>query len=473
MKIPIELRTDSYKIGGHWNMLPDDLEGVHSYDASRLGAEFKETTLFGVQYYLKEYFCGPVFNLNSIKIAEEVCRGHFGNDSAFNKKGWVELYEKTGGILPLSIRAVPEGTSVPVGDGNVLFNVESTIKEGRWVVGYYEPLLSKVWATSLVATLARECKKDLRFYLEKSSDDLSGLNFMLHGFGYRSCSSEEGSGILDMAALTSFYGTDTVISLLYAQNYYGADINNLAWSVPASEHQIMTADGKDGELGIIKSLLNKYPKGILSVVADSYDYYRFVRDYVCGILKNTILNRDGVFVIRPDSITPTHPNPESLVLWTVETLWEKIGGMINSKGYKVINKKFKVLWGDGIDKDGITKILDILVINGFSVEVMVFGKGGNYVQKGIYRDRQRSAFKASAMKRNGVWNGIIKDPLDKSKTSKSGRLKLIIDENGQYKTINDLNPLYNTCQDQLVEVFRDGELKIDYNFEEIRKRAAL
>lgn len=472
MRLPLELRTDSYKGGSHWNMLENNVEAVHSYFASRKGAEFNQTVLFGLQYNLIEYLSGQVFDLNSIKYSEEVYKSHLGAD-AFNKKGWISLYEKTGGILPIKIKAIPEGIPVNVGRGNVLFNIENLIPEANWLVGYLEPLLSKVWGPSLVATLARECKKDLKFYLDKTSDTYSGLNFMLHGFGYRSSTSEESSGILDMAALTSFYGTDTVTSLWYANKYYDANYNNLAWSVPASEHQIMTQNGKDGELDIVKSLLKKYPDKILSVVADSYDYYRFVKDYICNLLKEEILNRDGVFVIRPDSITPIHSTPESLSLWTAETCWNSFGGTVNRKGFKVINPKVKCLWGDGINKEGIKKILHSLFENGFSVEFMVFGMGGNYVQKDIYRDRQRSAFKASAMKRNGNWQGIVKDPLDKSKSSLKGRTKLVLLENKEYDTITQENDGFEQYQDQLVEVFNNGEITKKWTFSEIRDRTKL
>ena len=144
-------------------------------------------------------------------------------------------------------------------------------------------------------------------------------------------------------------------------------------------------------------------------------------------------------------------------------LWEKFGGHINNKGYKVLNPKVGLIWGDGIDYNGIALILNAVKTIGFSVENLVFGQGGGLLQK-INRDTQRFAFKCSArLDKNGIWQDIYKDPIDKSKASKRGRLKLIKTEDG-YKTVRLEEPGENVME----LVYLNGELMKDYTFAEVR-----
>jgi nicotinamide phosphoribosyltransferase len=91
--------------------------------------------------------------------------------------------------------------------------------------------------------------------------------------------------------------------------------------------------------------------------------------------------------------------------------------------------------------------------------------GGGLLQK-LNRDTQRFAFKASAIKRAGVWIPVQKKPLDSTKASKAGRLSLVKDARG-YMTVAE------GTADELVTVFENGELLVDQTFEEIRARAAL
>ena len=84
----------------------------------------------------------------------------------------------------------------------------------------------------------------------------------------------------------------------------------------------------------------------------------------------------------------------------------------------------------------------------------------------VNRDTQRNAFKCSAQLRNGEWIDIFKKPLDSSKKSKKGRFKLLINDDFEFKTV----PKDAEGEDQLRTVFKDGELLIDENFEEIKNR---
>jgi hypothetical protein len=94
---------------------------------------FPNTVFFGLQYYLKAYLEGPRFTQADIAQADEFCRQHFG-DALFNRNGWTRLYEKHHGVLPVRIKAVPEGTVAPL--QNVLVTIENTDPEFPWVTNY-------------------------------------------------------------------------------------------------------------------------------------------------------------------------------------------------------------------------------------------------------------------------------------------------------------------------------------------------
>jgi nicotinamide phosphoribosyltransferase len=458
------LTTDSYKLN-HWNQYPAGTEKVYSYFECRKGAKFAETPFFGLQYIIKNHLEGVVVTREKIENAAKLCKAHFGDEKYFNREGWEYILNSYGGKLPVVIKAVEEGTVVPI--NNVLMTIENTDNKCFWLTNFLETILSQVWYPITVASLSREVKVTLNEYFTLTSDG-GLLNFGLHDFGFRGASSWESAGIGGAAHLINFLGTDTVVAMEVAVNYYNADLNGLAFSVAATEHSVMTALGKNGEEQVVENLLNEYPTGILSVVSDSYDIYNFVSNIVGTKFKDRILDRDGVFVVRPDSITPTHPTPEEEMVWIMENLWANIGGTINSKGYKVINPKVRVLWGDGIDIDGIKKILYAVTKAGFATEnIACFGMGGGLLQK-VNRDTQRCAFKCSAQYRDGQWYDIQKNPKDVSKASKKGKLKLI-KVDGEFETVGENDP----GEDYLKVVFYDGVLLNEVDFATIRKNAAL
>jgi nicotinamide phosphoribosyltransferase len=465
----IILATDSYKLN-HWNQYPKDTEGVYSYFESRKGATFPYTVFFGLQYLLKRYMVGQAVTRDDLDEARRLATQHFGNPALFNENGWERIVSEHGGRLPLRIKAVAEGTAVPT--GNVLMTVENTDPECFWLTNAMESMLTHVWYSSTVATLSNYTVNMIANHLRNTAHDLGALPFMLHDFGYRGATGHEAAGIGGAAHLVNSMGTDTLPALQIAQRYYGASLENLGFSVPATEHSVMTSKGRGGESEVIDQLLDEYPSGILSVVADSYDVYRFVHQ-VGTTFKDRIMARDGVFVVRPDSTTPDHNTPEELTLWIIEKLWHDFGGSANGKGYRILDPHVRVLWGDGIDPTGIDKILRVLEFHSFSAENMVFGMGGGLLQK-INRDTQRFAFKASAIKRDGEWHDVYKEPLDTTKTSKKGRLQLCRRESGEYVTYreNQTQP-FDIRRDCLLKtVFEDGKLIRDYSFDEVRKNAA-
>jgi nicotinamide phosphoribosyltransferase len=454
MKKNIVTMTDSYKFN-HWNQYPEGTDGVYSYFESRTGAKYNKTVFFGLQYFLKEYLAGKVVTRDNIEFAAELSKAHFGCDNMFNRDMWERILNRHSGRLPVMIKAVPEGTPVPV--SNVLFTVVNMDPLCAPLTNHLETLLSQVWASSTVATLSYEIYKLIEYYRE-ATGSRDGIKFGLHDFGYRGVSSVESAGIEGAGHLVNFLGTDTVKAMETAIEYYGAKMDGLAYSVPATEHSVMTSLGREGEQRLFGDLLKKYPTGILSVVIDSYDYRRFVNEIALRY-KDEILARNGKVVFRPDS-----GDPQSVTLEVLDGLNKIFGSTVNSKGYIELNPKVGVLWGDGIDYDGIRGILFAMRSHKYSANNIVFGMGGGLLQK-INRDVQRFAMKSSAQSRNGTWYDISKEPLDSSKTSKKGLLKLVKLDNGDYFTTGP----HNTLKDELQMVFLDGEITREYTFDEVRK----
>ncbi len=128
-----------------------------------------------------------------------------------------------------------------------------------------------------------------------------------------------------------------------------------------------------------------------------------------------------------------------------------------------------MIQGDGIGPEDIDILLNNLEARGWSADNLNFGMGGGLLQK-VNRDTYKFAMKCSAIKIDGVWKDVYKDPItDPGKTSKKGRLGVQLDADNEYETkrIEDINPLKN----QLELVFLNGRLEREQTFEDIRARA--
>lgn len=455
------LLTDSYKVTHHY-FYPKGTEKIYSYLESRVGAEFNKTIFYGLQYILKKYLEGQIVTQEKIDEADNLIANHIGPD-IFNSDGWQYILDEHDGHLPIEIKAVAEGTPVDV--GNALMTVENTDDKSYWLPNYLEPLLLQVWYPSTVATLSAEVRKLCNFYLEVTGSVKDNLDFMLHDFGYRGATSTESSMLSGSAHLLSFSGTDTIAALTIPENYYN-DSNLYGFSVQATEHSVMTSLGPEGEISQILNVIDNAKDGVLSLVIDSYNYRNFLEESgKSGTeLNEAILNfldgEDNKVVFRPDSGEPVSTTIDCLNL-----LSEGFGSHLTDKGYKVFDLNIGLLWGDGLNYQKIRDILFAMKSAGWAAQNIIFGMGGG-LHTAVNRDTQRNAFKCSAQLRDGVWHDIFKNPLDSSKKSKTGRFKLIR-ENNSFRTV----PIDSEGEDYLQTVFKDGELLIDDTFADIKQRA--
>jgi len=454
MKRNIILNVDSYK-ASHYLQYPPGTEIVYSYIESR-GGEYANTVFFGLQAYLKEYLVKRITR-DDVSEAKYFCKRH---GVPFNEEGWLYIIDHHGGKLPLKIDAVLEGTVIPT--KNVLVTVENTDPNCYWLTSYIETsILRAIWYPTTVATISAEIKKIILKYL-KRTDDNENVDFKLNDFGSRGVASLESCELGGMAHLINFQGTDNIPACLAVAEYYRSS-EMPGFSIPAAEHSTITSWGRDNEAKAYANMLEKYarPGALVAVVSDSYDIYNAV-EFIWGEqLKQKVVDSGAIVVIRPDS-----GNPPDVVCRVAALLDKKFGSTINSKGFKVLNN-VRIIQGDGVNKDSIEQILGRLALDNYSTENVSFGMGGALLQQ-LNRDTQKFAMKCSAIRINGEWHDVYKDPVeDPYKKSKKGRFTLI-EDNGKYYTL----PAGCVGNSALKTVYLNGELLINQTFEEIKARAS-
>lgn len=460
--------TDSYK-ATHAVQYPEGTTKVVSYLEARSSEVADYTVFFGLQYYLKRYLTGVVLTREDIDNAEIFWKAHFGA-TYFKRELFDYIVDVHGGKLPLKIKAVEEGAKVSL--HNVLMTIENTDPNCYWLTNFVETLLLKVWNPITIATNSHVIRNILRSYLiETGCEDVEGtVCWMLHDFGFRGTSSEETAGIAAMSHLLSFMGTDTVAGIFFGRKYYNTD-EMLGYSVAAGEHSVATSYGREGEIEYFRKMLTIYPTGIVSVISDSFHILEAIDKF--GELKELVMSREGRLVVRPDSGDPAMTD-----LKVIEKLGSIFGFTVNSKGYKVLDSHVRVIQGDGVNRNSIPNILQILKDNGWASENIVFGCGGKLLQD-FNRDTFNFAIKCSRIEIGDEIRQVEKSPTEINergefttsfKKSKKGLLKL--GKSAEYYTISESDAGFNEVEDLLVTVFENGEILKEYTFGEIRSKMA-
>jgi len=486
--------TDSYKLT-QFNMFndvkPDEngemqrLTNMYAFIEPRKGAKYPYVVVAGTPEIVRK--------LSEIKITIEhiyeaihFCASHFSTPTHdgryhFNPLPWLKVVLEYDGRIPLLISAIPEGTIIPI--ATPICTIESTDPDCAQLVSHFEGLIQKAyWYPTTVATNALFISKTIKDALITSTTpEITDymLPFLLQDFGYRGCTSEDAAILGGSAALYITMGSDTVPAIVHNMNNMGIPFKNntiamTGFSVAACEHNQAFSRGKDGEFKFIKNLLEIYPTGILSVVADTYDLRQHVETVTSGELLDKIMSRDGTYVIRPDSQLVIDDGTEISPAETISTLFaicsrnlEKFI-TINEKGFKVLPAQYKFIYGDGLDIPKIKCILDKMISDGWCASNIVFGVGGNLLQN-INRDTLRFAMKSSQQEyeitnvdgsvRTEIRNVGKETP---GKQSKKGRFHVsMIDGVVTCKDINDSSVF---GPNMLIPCYRNG---ITYNLHEV------
>jgi nicotinamide phosphoribosyltransferase len=482
------LLCDFYKLA-HRPMYPKGTEVVYSTwtpRASRMRG-VDQVVAFGLQAFIKDKLIS-LLNKNFFNRPKDEVMAEFKRIIQFtlgdqnpDTSHLEELYDL--GYLPLSIKALPEGTVVPLRVPT--FTMQNTDKRFAWLTNYIETLAScENWQASTSATIGREYRKLLDAGAMKTVGNTDFVMFQGHDFSMRGMSSLASAISSGMGHLLSFVGTDTVPAIQAAEYLYKANVEKelVGTSIPASEHSIQCAYGDDMEY--FRRLINEvHPNGFVSIVSDGYDFWDVI-GRVIPALKQDILARKGgpvgdKVVIRPDSGDPVlivcgDPDGKTELerKGAVEALWDIFGGTITEKGYKLLDSHIGLIYGDAITLLRAQEIIDRLAAKGFASINVVFGIG-SYTYQYNTRDTFGYALKSTMCVINGQEKQIFKDPKTDNGIKKSQKGRVVVLKDGKsFKFVDGFSLQDNVAGDQLVEVFRDGKLLVDESFAEIRARLA-
>lgn len=476
------LLTDGYKVD-HRRQYPEGTSLVYSNWTPRKSRlqSVDQVVFFGLQYFIKKYILEDFENYffkqpKEVVVAEYQRRiNNYLGENQVGTKHIEDLHDL--GYIPMAIKALPEGVSIPV--RVPMFTMYNTLPEFFWLTNYFETLVSAVvWMPCTSATIAKQYRIVLDKFATETSSIPEFVDWQGHDFSMRGMAGTEAAVISAMGHLLSFTGTDTIPSIDMLEKYYNANSSAelIGGSVAATEHSVMCMGTMEDEISTFKRLVCEvYPKGIVSIVSDTWDLWKVLTDYLPK-LKNEILAREGKVVIRPDSGDPVdiicgNPNGknENELKGVVELLWETFGGSINEKGFKELDPHIGAIYGDSITVERATQICQRLKEKGFASTNVVLGIG-SYTYQYNTRDTFGFAMKATYGEVNGEGREIFKDPItdDGTKKSAKGLMKIEL-ENGVYQLVDQVS-WEQERQGELKEVFRDGQLLIDHNLEEIRKR---
>ena len=515
--------TDSYKIS-HITFEADGVENIYSNATARfckymkelLGEHYDDTfVVFGIQWMMIRFHLmakNGFFGRDKGEVMDEmrdVLTPYIGQEKF---KHFEDLHDLQ--YVPLLVKSIDEGSVMPI--GMPFYTCENTIKEFEWLANFLESGMSTdTWKQMTVATIAYAFRKISNKFAMETQGNLDGVDFQNHDFHTRGASGFESGAVAGVAFTLSSLGTDNLPSLWASRNFYfsrNTKSRQFQASVPAGEHSVTTLgilteqrraeargeeiDLSEAEKRYTKWIMNKqFPTGIVSFVADSFDYWNFITEVVPS-LHDDIMARDGKFVVRGDSGNPVHiiagyrifdasSNPKLLgmsisqillnthIWWksdievvkvndqyykilddngrltyqdvaiteaeakgTIQALWDIFGGEVNNLGYKHLDSHIGMIYGDGITVHRSVEILTRLRDKGFASTNVVFGVG-SYSLNMLSRDHLGMAIKATnaIVDIEGVLTDtpIYKEPkTDMSKKSDRGYLVVLKDDEGKY-----------------------------------------
>lgn len=527
------LVADFYKMD-HRSQYPLNTTTIYSNLTAR-GSRVKGVNgvvFFGLQYFLKEYLIGQWDN-NFFKQPKAVVTGKYKRmmDHTLGKdKITVSHLEALHdlGYMPLRIRAISEGRTVPLRVPMVTFeNTKPNDIIFAWLTNYIETIASCIlWGMITSATTAKRYRDILNNFAMQTVGNTDFVQWQGHDFSMRGMFGLEAAAMSGAAHLLSFTGTDTIPAIEFLEQYYEANIESelVGSSVSATEHSVMCAGGKENEFETYKRLITKvYPSGFVSIVSDTWSLWNVVTNFIPR-LKDAILAREGRVVIRPDSGDPVtilcglveaksyseivnklrpeqwdqvyykengklwkmRPSTQSMtgeneiyettepeVKGLIECLWDIFGGTTSPQGFKVLDSHIGAIYGDSITVERAETICTRLVAKKFASTNVVLGIG-SYTYQYVTRDTYGMAVKATYAEIDGKPRELFKNPATDNglKKSAKGLLAVFEDAKGQL-FLQDQVTRELEEKSELKVVFENGKLLIETTLAEMRKRVAM
>ena len=524
--IPAPNLTDAYKCGHIYQYPPGTTEVYSNFTprSDRLAPVklksidgFKpfdgKIVWFGLQAFIQAFLIDHWNNTFFLRSRGSAVRAYTRRMDTFFGPGVVEsdhieaLHEL--GHLPIKIRALPEGSRVPMRVAPL--TIVNTNPDFFWLTNYLETAMSsELWKMSTVATIAYEYRRLLDHYADMTGVPRSAVQFQGHDFSMRGIDGADRSAAAGMAHLLSFAGTDTFAAVDLAEEFYDADADSelIGCSVPATEHSVMCMGGKETEVETFRRLItDTYPRGIVSIVSDTWDFWNVISNTALQ-LRDEILSRqpdangNAKVVFRPDSGDPvkiitgympnevycahndsegayryyanedrlsTSPLRSEEIMGAVEVLDMIFGSTVNEAGYKVLNQRVGLIYGDSITLERAQQILHRLAKKGYASSNVVFGIG-SYTYQYLTRDSFGFAIKATAGTVNGEFRELQKDPVTDSGTKKSACGYIRVEEVDGEFVQHDRQTREQMEGGALEVVFLNGTMMKRDTFSAIRKR---
>lgn len=466
------LITDFYKLC-HMMQYPDGLTSMTSYMVprfSRLAGHFgiDHVTLFGITEYVNS-FVFKEFNENFFdrkwedveREIEAVLRQGLSYPSplitdTLNKIK--KLHAKR--YLPVCIHGLPEGADVPMGCPCI--EVTTTDPELPWVGQVLEASMSAaLWHPMVSATIARHYRVIAEVFYDKTVDNGDPRTAMCD-FSMRGQESVEAAVASSAGWLTAMFNSSTVAARHYLSANYSDGDSAPVYGLTSTEHSVMCAHAAVGqEEDAFKHLFSVYKDISFAAVCDSYNFWNVLVN-ILPKFKDVIdeRGRRGKFIgVRHDSADPVEAvcgipyidnaefesvkaappttfkkcylvDEKKIAEWNpltenwntrfgeptaqekgiVQVLYEKFGGYVNSKGYKVLNPGVKAVYGDSITVSRALQIYRQLEAKGFAANNVSLGVGSfsfqciEDIDGNLYpftRDTFSIAMKCTAAKRVG------------------------------------------------------------------------
>lgn len=480
------LESDFYK-QVHWNQYPKGVTKVVSYFTPRMNRlkRVDYIVMFGLQSFIKEYLIHDFNEYFFYRPKEEVIAEYKHILDNTLGEGLCGI-ERVGelhdlGYLPIEIKALPEGARVPI--GVPMFEISNTHPKFAWLTNALESVIScEMWHGMISATVGTMYRDIVDKYYAETVDDTVPHSRALGDFSMRGQESKRSAYKSSAGWLLSFLNTATVPAIHWLEEYYNCNCEKepVGFGAVSTEHSVACSNyAVDGdEITFIRRLLTEiYPHTSFSMVSDSYDYWNLV-DNILPKLKDEILNHDGILLIRPDS-----GDPVETTVNTVLHLWGMFGGTVNTKGYKVLDKHIKVIYGDSITQKRAERIYYLLKDRGFAANNVSLGVGSFSMQcleedgelKPYTRDTFGIAIKATYCEdKDGNPIPIFKNPKESTfKKSQKGCCIVTRDlETHEYVCTDGFTfaDTENAMNNRLVKVFENGEITREFTLQEIRDR---
>ena len=489
--------SDGYKVG-HKAMLADGTTRLYGTWIPRSTKHapkgVTKIVSFGQQMtwkWLHDEFQENFFDLKWSEASKFVKDMSLYLGMEYDGKHFEELHKLQ--YLPIRAKALPEGIETNPNIPHMTFI--NTVDGFAWLTLYLETIVSSLaWKPSTSATIAKLYRRQAEEWVMKTDPERMWLvDWMCHDFSARGLDPMS-QYLIGLGHATSFKGSDTLPVIPASRYFYGVGEDEMPiGSVNASEHSVSTTKiFTVGEQQMIADWLQVFPKGILSIVSDTFDLWKLITEYLPAN-KEAIMARDGKLVIRPDSGDPVDIICGDITIavenggietpaskGVIELLWDIFGGTINEQGYKVLDPHIGAIYGDSITTERQVQIYQRLAAKGFAATNIVLGVGSftyqfntrdtlGFAAKGAWFEVEEVVDKHGIVGKIGY--NIYKDPItdDGTKKSLKGLLCVKSGENGDLVCLTE-QTWEQENQGWLQTIYEDGKFFNQTTLEEVRNR---